>query len=100
MRHWKRRLRDTGEERLAIALRLHELSCNVAREGIRHQHPNAGLVWNKMTPSDRQLGDAAGVVAVQSGKLDTMYLKEWSESLGVKEELNKFLSGQIRPKRT
>lgn len=31
----------TGEERLAIALGLHELSCNVAREGIRHQNPNA-----------------------------------------------------------
>lgn len=31
----------TGEERLAIALRLHELSCNLAREGIRQQHPNA-----------------------------------------------------------
>jgi hypothetical protein len=33
--------RMTGEERLAIALRLHELSCEVAREGIRHQHPDA-----------------------------------------------------------
>ena len=31
----------TGEQRLAIALDLHELSCNVAREGIRHQHPEA-----------------------------------------------------------
>jgi hypothetical protein len=31
----------TGEERLAIALRLHELSCNIAREGIRQQHPAA-----------------------------------------------------------
>lgn len=31
----------TGEERLAIALRLHELACNMSREGIRHQHPNA-----------------------------------------------------------
>jgi len=30
----------TGEERLAIALRLHELACNVSREGIRQQHPN------------------------------------------------------------
>jgi hypothetical protein len=29
----------TGEERLALALDLHELSCDVAREGIRHQHP-------------------------------------------------------------
>ena len=33
--------RMTGEERLAIALRLHELACEVSREGIRHQHPGA-----------------------------------------------------------
>jgi hypothetical protein len=33
--------RMTGEQRLAIALDLHELSCNVAREGIRHQNPEA-----------------------------------------------------------
>lgn len=31
--------RMTGEERLATALRLHELSCDLAREGIRQQHP-------------------------------------------------------------
>jgi Rv0078B-related antitoxin len=31
----------TGEERLLIALRLHELSCEVAREGIRSQFPGA-----------------------------------------------------------
>jgi hypothetical protein len=29
----------TGEERLATALRLHELSCEIAREGIRRQSP-------------------------------------------------------------
>lgn len=33
--------RMTGEQRLALALELHELSCNVAREGIRHQNPTA-----------------------------------------------------------
>jgi hypothetical protein len=33
--------RMTGEERLAIALGLHELGCQVAREGIRRQHPDA-----------------------------------------------------------
>jgi hypothetical protein len=32
----------TGEQRLAIALSLHELSCDVARSGIRMQHPDAG----------------------------------------------------------
>jgi hypothetical protein len=31
----------TGEERLAIALNLHELACDIARDGIRAQHPNA-----------------------------------------------------------
>ena len=31
----------TGEQRLAIALELHELSCNVSREGVRQQNPNA-----------------------------------------------------------
>lgn len=32
----------TGEERLKLALDLHELSCEIAREGIRYQNPNAG----------------------------------------------------------
>jgi hypothetical protein len=31
----------TGEQRLALALELHEMSCDIAREGIRRQHPNA-----------------------------------------------------------
>lgn len=31
----------SGEERLGLALDLHELSCEVAREGIRAQHPEA-----------------------------------------------------------
>jgi len=31
----------TGEERLKLALNLHELACEVARDGIRHQHPEA-----------------------------------------------------------
>ena len=37
----KRYRRMTGEQRLALALELHELSCDVAREGIRGQHPEA-----------------------------------------------------------
>jgi hypothetical protein len=31
----------TSEERLAIALGLHEFACDIAREGIRRQHPEA-----------------------------------------------------------
>jgi hypothetical protein len=31
----------TGEERLTVALELHELSCDIARAGIRRDHPGA-----------------------------------------------------------
>ena len=31
----------TGEERLKLAFDLHELSCEIVRDGIRHQHPEA-----------------------------------------------------------
>ncbi len=31
----------TGEQRLAIALELHAMSCEIAREGIRRQNPKA-----------------------------------------------------------
>jgi len=37
----RRYRRMTGEQRLAVALELHELSCEVTREGIRRQHPQA-----------------------------------------------------------
>ncbi len=35
--------RMTGEQRLAVALDLHEMSCDIAREGIRRQNPNANV---------------------------------------------------------
>jgi len=38
MEHYQRM---TGEQRVAVALGLHELSCDIAREGIRRQNPNA-----------------------------------------------------------
>jgi hypothetical protein len=39
----KRYRQMTGEQRLAVALQLHELACEIAREGIRHQHPKADV---------------------------------------------------------
>jgi hypothetical protein len=39
----KRYRRMTGEQRLSIALELHEMSCEIAREGIRRQHPGADV---------------------------------------------------------
>jgi hypothetical protein len=58
------------------------------------------LYWNRITPSERQLGDAAGVIAVQGETLDQSYLRQWGEALGVLGELDQLLRGEIRPKRT
>ena len=58
------------------------------------------LYWDSLTPSERQIDDAAGIVAVQSDSLDCTYLKKWAEELGVAEKLNKLLSGEIKPKTT
>lgn len=58
------------------------------------------LVWNCLTPSERQLADAAGVVRVQGSQLDESYLREWAQQLGVMPGLNDLLAGRIRPKTT
>lgn len=58
------------------------------------------LVWNRISPSDRQLGDAAGVVAVQADVLDKNYLRQWAQELKLASELERLLSGQIKPKQT
>jgi hypothetical protein len=58
------------------------------------------LYWNRITPSDRQMGDVAGVVQVQRGNLDESYLSRWAADLGVSGELDAVLSGSIRPKLT
>jgi hypothetical protein len=58
------------------------------------------LHWHKMSPSERQLGDAAGVVAVQADALDRDYLRQWARELRVAETLDSLLRGAIRPKQT
>lgn len=58
------------------------------------------LFWNSISPSERQVGDAAGVVAVQSEALDADYLKHWAKELAVSDVLNDLLAGRIRPKQT
>lgn len=58
------------------------------------------LVWNRITPSDRQMGDAAGIVAVQATTLDKKYLQLWAQELNLTEQLGNLLSGKIKPKQT
>ncbi len=58
------------------------------------------LYWNTVSPSDRQLQDAAGVVTIQRDSLDLTYLRFWASQLGVVTRLDDLLEGRIRPKQT
>jgi len=58
------------------------------------------LSWNRLTPSDRQLNDAAGVYVVQAETLDLAYLRRWAAHLSVEDTLEDLLAGRIRPKTT
>ena len=58
------------------------------------------LYWNRITPSDRQLGDVAGVVSVQRGKLDEAYLRRWAAELRLSSKVEAALSGALKPKTT
>jgi len=94
-------LRDNAFEQNAFARRLQVALFGVpawiatAEDVILHK-----LHWHRLTPSDRQLADAAGVYAVQSGSLDLAYLRHWADFLGVRGELDALVAGEIRLKST
>jgi hypothetical protein len=52
------------------------------------------LVWHTITPSERQLADAAGIAAVQEGQLDLAYLRDWAVRQSTRELLEGALQGK------
>jgi len=52
----------------------------------------AKMRWAKASGSDRQLQDAAGIIATQGDALDSKYLHSWTESLGLQNEWTIVLS--------
>jgi hypothetical protein len=52
------------------------------------------LVWHTISPSERQLADAAGIAAVQAGRLDVVYLREWAARQGTGDLLEAVLLGK------
>ena len=58
------------------------------------------LVWDRISPSQRQLGDIAGILLVQKTGLDWDYMRKWANELGVSEQLEACASGKHDPKRT
>jgi hypothetical protein len=56
------------------------------------------LVWNEISPSERQLSDAAGIAAVQKGRLDLAYLRAWAAKQGTAAVLEEVLEGKYLKK--
>jgi hypothetical protein len=58
------------------------------------------LYWDKLTPSERQRGDAAGVFLVQGDALDGDYLRRKASELGIEITLQQLFEGSLKPKTT
>jgi hypothetical protein len=87
--------REMFSRRTEVVVVGEKASISTAEDVILHK-----LHWNKITPSDRQLGDAAGIVAVQGERLDRAYLRTRAKQLDVETNLQRLLSGEIKPKST
>lgn len=53
------------------------------------------LLWNKATPSERQLNDAKGILVVQKEQLNMNYLKEWANNLGLTAMLEQVIKAKL-----
>jgi len=87
--------REMFERRVAANLFGVEAHIAAAEDVILHK-----LYWHRLTPSERQLGDAAGIVSVQGQSLDLQYLRYWATELQVHDVLEDLLAGRIQPKHT
>ena len=87
--------RETLQRRIQVTLFGEPAWISTAEDVILHK-----LVWERISPSDRQLGDAAGIVAVQTDSLDKNYLRHWAKELNLTGELERLLGKEIKPKDT
>jgi predicted nucleotidyltransferase len=49
------------------------------------------LLWNQISPSERQLGDVSGILRVRKNKLDYDYLREWAAKKGLLDTLDRLI---------
>jgi hypothetical protein len=58
------------------------------------------LRWHTISPSDRQLSDSVGILAVSGDLVDNDYLDRWANQIGVSDLLQQIRAGDIPPKTT
>jgi hypothetical protein len=52
------------------------------------------LEWAKLGDSERQFGDAAGIIQIQGARLSWPYLERWADALGLRELLSRARRGE------
>lgn len=57
------------------------------------------VYWDHMTPSERQIGDALGILAVQGTQLDLVYVMKWAKILKIDRKVRALLAGKNLPNR-
>ena len=55
------------------------------------------VYWDHLTPSERQIRDAQGIIAVQGVKLDIRYIEEWAKKLAIEDKMKEVLFGRKPP---
>ena len=80
----------TGQQRLKIAIDLHEFACNIARAGIRRQFPTADD--DEVEHELRR--------RIHLGELDHDETVSLAKSLGAQQQWKDIQSGKLVPKST
>ena len=52
----------------------------------------AKLEWSKLSGSQRQIEDAAGILRIRFNELDRDYIERWVEALGVQDQWREALA--------
>ena len=58
------------------------------------------VYWNHLMPSERQIRDAQGIIAVQSSRLDIQYIEKWAKEMGIEEMVKDLLTSRRSPNLT
>jgi hypothetical protein len=92
---WVTRDDPFNQSMLARRRRLEILPGQIANVGSPEDILLHKLVWNRIMPSERQLADAAGIAAVQAGKLDLEYIKARGAMQSTLQVLDEVLEGKF-----
>jgi len=58
------------------------------------------VYWSHLMPSERQIRDAQGIIAVQGPRLDVQYIERWAREMDIEGEIQTLLAGGKLPNLT